>query len=392
MYRKGLMALFVALLVPVFVLFFAGCGGDDDDNPADAGDGGNGNGDDTLTTQEVVDEVQDVFGSLEDLTVECDALLLLEAEGTGDELFFLLEVMTEIMGDTLGTVSLSDYFGTWEDTTEADDSEGVGRTSLLPANAFVLLVDGVDSTDAEVSGNLTLNSLSLDLDEADSTLSIAASASLNMDGGGSASLDFSVTIDASALSSSLDPDSIDALPGIVLTMSGDICGLEMEINLSTESGQLVLTGYYELEGERISFSMESDFDPDAGTQCVTVELWEGASQAETEFYLTTTMCPTDLEDCLTGSIEIDGVEEVTFWIEDCTDTTSGVTMEINGEFLTGDEVFEEFADLFEQLWGIDADDILKTGPQYGHVNSKRFSPIRNNPALFLSREFVNAMN
>lgn len=397
MSRNSLVFLSLALLIPAFVLFFVGCGGDDD-NPTDPGGGGNGDND-TLTTQQVVTEVQDNFSSLQNLQTECDALLLIDPTMNMDEFFFMLGMVGSIFGLgeeekwAVADTTLADFYGTWEDTTVAGDLMGVVRTAATPATAFKILLESVDSTGTPITGNLTISSLTRTVNIQQSTMTISASLSLNEDGGESASIDFSVTIDASLLDGGINLDSLDTIPEIDMTLSGDFCGLEVEMNLTTsENGTVSLTGYYEFDGERMSYSMETDATEEP--ICAEFEVWEGTSQSSTEFYLAVTVCDS-IDDCVSGSIEIEGVEEVTFWAEDCDADSPSVYMDINGETFTGEEVFEEFAALFDMIWGIDLEDLgelNKVGSEPAYNRSGRFLPLKNNPALFLTKGIIYSRN
>ncbi len=388
MNRRLMMILFVALLMPLVGIFFAGCGGDD--NPTDAGNnGGNGTGD-TLTTEEVVTEVQTTFSSLEELTVDCDALFLLDAELNLDQFLFLGSVVDSILTDSLGTASLADYYGTWDDTSMAGDYGGVVRINSSPNDAMVLLLDGVDSTGTALTGNLTITSLTRSVDIQARTITYSGQISLNVDGGDSVSLSFSFTVDASLVDEG-GLDSLATIPDIDLTMSGNVCGLSFSFTLeTTQDGQLSMSGYYEESGDRISFAMSTNVDEQ--DTCATFQVWEGESQNNTSFYLTTTVCNSDTN-CLTGTIEIEGSEEATLYAEDCASDSPSVYMEVDGETFSGEEVFSGLSDIFNSLFGLDSGEMVKTfATDRARVRSSQYNPLHRNRQFALMKEMFFRRN
>jgi hypothetical protein len=349
---------------------------------------------DTLTTNEVLDEIDQTFSSLNDISTECEALLLLDPVTNQDEFMFMLGMAGSIIGDTLAVpdTTLADYYGTWDDTDEPGNFEGVQMVSPNPDDAFKILLESVDSLGSPISGDLTISALDRDINAQQRTITISASVSINQDGGQSASLDFSITMDLSVFEGGVDLDSLEAFPEVEITMYGELCDLVVDLSMTVEeTGEMSLSGYYEVEGDRISYSVDTDID--AEPWCGTFEVWEGTNPAATTFYLVFTMC--DLpDDCVTGSIEIDGEQEVSFWAEDCDSDSPTVYMNIDGQTYSGEEVFEELAGIFELIWGIDLDDLDDLGKNGSASLSRRdrFHPIRNNPALVLSRELFSTRN
>jgi hypothetical protein len=338
-------------------LFLPGCtSSGDDDNP-----GGPGGGD-TLTTAQVLQEIDEVAGSFETVYVGCDAAALLPSMITDENVVKNSAELTVLVGAILHATEnagdLSPFYGTWVDTTPVRP-EGAVRVSDEPEDGVRIRVVGADAEGQPDSGSVTLYDF------------------LAGEGIDSVRLEVSVTADGSAeslwvrVAGEMDPEG----------GSGDLeawahaCGANLYVHANVEGegegAGATISGWYEYAGSpRLNFEVTGFVDTafadslaEGGAEG-TLHAW---TTADPEFDLVLHVV-TDPDTCMTGEITIDDRKEADIYMVGCGDTaTVALLIVIDGETFDGEELLGE---MYEALVTLDLDqlaDLLELVPEKGIV-------------------------
>ncbi len=332
--------LLAVLVLSCSLVLFTGCG-DDDDNPAGPGDE---NGD-TLTTEEILQEIGEVTGAFDPSEEECVPAYMLGAFTQTEnlpELVFIgsaLDSAAKLDGD------LSPFYGTWEDT-----SSGVvphmARTDDEPLGAVRVLLVGVDTTGATYPGDITIREY-LVRDDSD-TLSIDMAFHAD---GYTDSVSFLVE-------GTLDPATSSGL----LKMWGVTCDVSfyLEATMTEQEGEGSVSGWYDYPDAPVVYfevtgTIATDEEEEVDAEG-TVHVWT----TETPSVDVTMDVTTDPDTCMTGTVKINGVQEAEIVMVDCDQEDAALYLLIDGQQVDADELI---GDLYAAIIGLDLDQIEEFLPE-----------------------------
>ncbi|RPJ43232.1 MAG: hypothetical protein EHM19_09070 [Candidatus Latescibacterota bacterium] len=340
-----------------FALAFAllpGCGGGDDDNPS----GPNGN--DTLATEQVLQEIENVLGSVQSSYQGCDAVYvvsgLLNEETSGENTPEILFLASVIDSASRNEGDLSPFYGSWQDTTPLQPLDAPARVDDEPASAVAVLLVGVDTLGALVTGDITLNEFFADQE----TGEIRVEAAVHADGGPD-SLWFRVD---GELASDLSTADVE------LWLRACAAGFYAHAELSTgeNASNATISGWYEYPGDpKLWFEIAGSGDASdiEGSVSGTIHLW---TTDDPEFDLVLNLV-NDPDTCLTGEIEIEGHKEADIYMVDCDDdSAAALYIVIDGQTFDGEELLGE---IFGILVSLDPNDVPGT---LDLMSSKRVVP------------------
>ncbi len=368
--------LFMAFVLPLLFVLAAGCG--DDDNPSQPGDDDDDNDDFVATTESVLQTMDDVMGGLNTTAGECDPLSLFACDENEDALTWMSEV---VLFSVFFGNPLSNFFGTWEDSSP--DSGGAADVVQIdagsPSGAMQLnLGDCVPvggGKGAAIAGNFTLSVFTFALDEETGAFSADIEGSVNATDAGE-----SITFD---LSSTAVIDEEGELQEMDLSLTGAVCNLAYSLDLQlTDQSQMEMDGHFGSGSEQLNFSVVGDIEAEEG--CVETTLWTGTDMATAEFYMNITVCDSE-EDCVTGTVRIDGEDVGTLMADDCTAEETEVLLVVDGETISAEELFDSIESLFDQLTGLGLEGGLGAKRAPGNVSGLA-RVIVDNPALMILRE------
>ena len=326
---------FSALLFVATLALFPGCGDDDDndDNPFGP------NGGDTLTTEEVLEQLDQFSAGIVIPGDECEALYMLNGltiMQNSSELAFLLQV---IAGATEEEGDLSSWYGTWEDTSSGILPIELILIDSLPANAVRVRMLGADTLGNAVPGDLTIHQL-LMLDDSD-TLEISVSA--HVDG----STDSLALVVSGAL-------GLEDLSGD-LAIGGNICDVTFHLAVEADGAtdEVVLSGWYDYPGEpKIWFEFtgtveDDDLIPEEDSEITgTVHVWT----TENPTFDMVITAVNDPDTCMTGMITLAGSEEAELLVVNCEADTPDVYLVVDGHVFEAEEFLEA---LYDVIFGLD---------------------------------------
>ncbi|MFH1682033.1 MAG: hypothetical protein ABIH26_15495 [Candidatus Eisenbacteria bacterium] len=329
---------FSALVLSLSVALFPGCGGEDGEknNPAGPGESG-----DTLTTEDVLSEIEDVMGSVQVAYEDCDPYYVLAGLPLPEnlpEIGLLVAAIDSAMGNG---GDLSPFYGTWQDTTPFRPLDGPVRIGAEPSHAVRIVVIGLDTLGGQVPGTITLH----EFFGGESTDSVRVSVSVHADASPNDSLWILIKGEMSEAAGAGD-----------VKLWAHSCGAEcfLEIEVAGQDGEASISGWYAYPGEAtLHFSASGSVDTTMSEGGVegTLHLW---TTEDPEFDLTVTMVD-DPDTCLYGTIKIDGSPEAEIYMVNCDDEEAvAVYMVVDGHAFDAEEMLGEF---YELLFTMDLDEL-----------------------------------
>lgn len=320
-----------ALAFSLGLILFPGCGGDDgDDNPGGPGDG------DTLTTEQVLATLEDLSGAFDAVYEECEATYIINGlldESAQGEALLLTQVLFGVLD---GEADLSDFYGTWGPDTSTVNPLDMTIVDSDPDDAVVIPVIGVDTLGGgSYPGDITI----YDLVIAEDSDTVFVHVALHVYGSGDSM--------AVLLNGSLNTG--------ILSLSGNACALEFELNFTLDEADTsaTISGWYDYPGDpKVYFEISGSLTGDTT-----------ATDAEGTIHIWTTEAPTvdimititdDPANCLTGTIKINGKTEATIYAENCDADTIDVYVTIDGQTFSLEDLLGEF---YAVLLGLDLEDL-----------------------------------
>jgi len=341
-----------ALAFALAVSLFPGCGGDDDGDKNPSGPNGPG---DTLTTDQVLQEIENVLGSVQGAVEDCDPMVVLAGLGLPENLPEMGLLVLAIDSAMRTDGDLSPFYGTWQDTTPMRPLDGAVRISPQPTDAVKIIVAGIDTLGNPVPGSIVLR----EFFAGEPTDSIRIDVSVHADGSPNDSLRLRVRgeLDASAGHGNVE-------------VTGHSCGANwyFEIEMGGEDGEGEISGWYAYPGEpTLYFEASGSVDTSLAEGAVegTVHLW---TTDDPSFDLVLTMV-SDPDTCLDGTIKIDGSPEADIYMVNCDDEEAvAMYIVIDGHVFDAEELLGE---MYEMLITLDLDELEEW---LDYVPAKRIVP------------------
>lgn len=323
------------LLVLAVVLVVYGCSKDDEKSTTP------GNNDEVLTPEQFTEEMQEVTSSATADLMDCKAVYLIDPMANADLFEFL---QGEILPVVAGGGGLSEYYGTWDDTSSArDDGEGIARVDTTPTGAVRLMLIGADTLGTPLNGDLTLEGVTIVVDTLNGVFEVAFDATVHESTTGDQAeieLDLELVVDQQG-SGGLEDITVD------LASSGSICDVDYDLDVLAQDGAVAINGWY--QGQiKVTYQVVVTTTETDTTVTATVSF--GATTPP-RVRVTLTANPDAPTDCVTGSVYVRGNKQADIVATGCGTDEMAVFMVVDGDSLPAEEVLGELWDQIEGLVG-----------------------------------------
>jgi hypothetical protein len=321
----------LCVLLPLVVLIAIGCSKDEKSTNPDNGGG-------AMTSEEFIQEMDDVAERATAGLMDCQVGYLIDLEANADLFAFL---QSEVLPAVAEGAGIAPYYGTWDDTSSSrSDGIGVVRTALTPANAVRLMLVGTDTLGTPLGGDLTLTSVSVDVDTVNNVYEVSFDAALHEH----ASNDVAQV----ALSFQLigNPEGSGGLEDFTLDLasSGSICDVAYDLNVAAQSGAITISGWYQ-DQIRVAYQVAITTTESDTTVTATISLGTGTPPRVRVAF---TAHPGATEDCLTGTVSVRGHKQADLVATGCGTDEMTVYLVVGADSLTAAEVL---GDLWAQIGG-----------------------------------------